>query len=548
MFWSEADKAGQPVCTQNDLDTFTHILFLDISAEIIAKRRVDDKERRRPSTSASHLHRWQETEKTQLRRLCRNHGILFSTRVPGFDIAEQSLNAASRFPSTYGETKRVFGRKKLDEALIANQNQLETVMVIDADRTFSALGYSYTAFRQAALWYEEIVGDQEFDDLCEVVASVVAMYPEFVSLLRMVAGKEHVRAVVVTCGLRRVWEKVLEREGLSKMVEVIGGGRISDGFVITGAVKGALVTRLQRVHRKYVWAFGDSPLDLDMLIKADRAIIVVGKENPRSKSMDAALMAAIDKDSLRGCQVVLSCNAPPRLNTNKLPLIQLTEQGFIDSVLCRRSPHAIPQFIHATDRGAAKLLMTPMRDATNFGPVLREAHRGVGRYLGTEFLTDLIGVEEYPIPHVQGNNTSGYRLVGEQQTLIVALMRGGEPMAVGVNEVFPLAMFLHANCADDITINHLRGRCTVVLVDSVVNSGGTVMQFVEHIRKLHATIRIVVVAGVVQAEFISRGSPATALACYPNLNIVALRLSNNKFTGRGSTDTGNRLFNTIHIP
>jgi hypothetical protein len=33
---------------------------------------------------------------------------------------------------------------------------------------------------------------------------VVTMYPEFVSLLKLVAKQEHVSAVIVTCGLRRV--------------------------------------------------------------------------------------------------------------------------------------------------------------------------------------------------------------------------------------------------------------------------------------------------------------------------------------------------------
>jgi len=62
------------------------------------------------------------------------------------------------------------------------------------------------------------------------VALVVTIYPEFVSLLKLVAKQEHVSAVIVTCGLRRVWDKVLEREGLSKTVKVIGGGRIVDGI------------------------------------------------------------------------------------------------------------------------------------------------------------------------------------------------------------------------------------------------------------------------------------------------------------------------------
>ncbi|KAI9776078.1 MAG: hypothetical protein M1839_000591 [Geoglossum umbratile] len=412
----------------------------------------------------------------------------------------------------------------------------------------SQLGYSYTAFRQATLLYEETADDQEFDALCQDVASAVTMHPEFVSLLQLVAEQEHVGAVIVTCGLRRVWDKVLEREGLSKTVKVIGGGRIADGFVVTTAVKAALVARLRDAHQVYVWAFGDSLLDLEMLSKADQAIVVVGEEQTRSKTMDAALMKAIDNDGLRARQAVLPSNASPRLDTTKLPLIQLTEHQFVDSVLRRRSRYAGIQVLHATDRNAAKLLMTPTRDAKVAGPVLREAHRRVGWYLATEFLADVIGVEEYPIAHVQGHHTSGYRLFHEQQTSIVALMRGGEAMALGVNEVFPLAMFIHASRPDDIMLHHLQGQCTVLLVDSVVNSGKTVAQFVQHVRNLHATIRIVVIAGVAQAQSVSEGSLAEALARHAKLSLVALRLSDNKFTGRGTTDTGNRLFNTTHLP
>lgn len=374
------------------------------------------------------------------------------------------------------------------------------------------------------------------------------MYPEFVSLLRLVAEQEHVGAVIVTCGLRRVWDIVLEREGLSQTVKVIGGGRITDSFIVTASVKAALVAHLQEAHQMYVWAFGDSLLDLEMLCMADQAIVVVGEKQARSKTMDTALMNAIDHEGLLARQTLLPNNVSPRLDTTKLPLIQLTEHEFLNSVLCHRSRHAGLQPLHATDKKAVKLLMTPMRDAKVAGPALREAHRRVRWYLATEYLADVIGIEEYPILHVQGHDTSGYRLLHEKQTLIVALMRGGEPMALGVNEAFPLATFVHASRPDNIMLHHLEGQFTVVLVDSVVNSGKTVVQFVEHVRKLRAAIRIVVIAGVIQAESVSRGSLAQALECYGKISLIALRLSENKFTGRGTTDTGNRLFNTTHLP
>ena len=579
MFWREEEETGWPVYTTNDLGTFTHIIYLDVPAEVVAQRCLDDTRRSRPFTSVKRLREWQQAEKTQLRPLCRQHGILFSLVSPYPNLLNKVSTLLRDFWHHTEKYNLSHAESRLDEAISVSQSQLETVLVMDADRTLAAedtgalfwkrasssrwprdeddplktlfsspLGYSYTAFRQATLLYEEMADDQDFDVLCQGVELAVTMHPEMVSLLRLVAEHGHVGVVILSCGLRRVWEKVLEREGLSKTVKVIGGGRIADGLIVTAAVKAALVARLQDVHQMYVWAFGDSPLDLEMLNKADQAIVVVGEEHSRSKTMDAALMTAIDTDGLRARQALLPSTASPRLDTIKLPLIQLTERKFLDSVLCRRSRHDGVQILQATDRNAAKLLMTPTRDANVAGPALREAHRRVGWYLATEFLADMIGIEAYPITHVQGHQTSGNRLLHEQQTSIVALMRGGEAMALGVNDAFPLAMFVHAKDPNDIMPHHLQGQLTVILVDSVLNSGKTVVEFVQHVRNLNVAIRIVILAGVVQAQSVSGGSLIQALAHPGTLTIVALRLSDNKFTGKGTTDTGNRLFNTTHVP
>jgi uracil phosphoribosyltransferase/phosphoserine phosphatase/adenylylsulfate kinase-like enzyme len=579
MFWPEREEAGTPVYTQNDLDTFTHIVYLDVPAELIEQRRLGDTERCRPSTSITHLHRWKEEEKEQLRRLCRQHNILFSLVSPHASLLDEISIHIRDFQCHSEEYNLSQAEKVLDDALVASKGQLETVLVMDADRTLAAadtgalfwkrvsasgqltgdisplktlfsspLAYSYTAFRQAVLLYEETAHELEYDDICSDVASEVTMYPDFVSLLQRVAGQEHVRAVVVTCGLRRIWEKILEREGLAKRVKVIGGGRIADGYVVTAAVKAALVVRIREIHKLHVCAFGDSPLDLDMLAKADQAVVVVGEEQARSKTMDQASSQAIDNDGLRARQALLPSNVAPRLDTSRLPLINLAADDFVDSILGRHNQPANLRFQHATNESAANLIMTPMRDAKNSGPALREAHRRVGQYLAHKFLADTIGLEEYRIQHVQGGPAIGYRLLDEQRTSIVALMRGGEPMALGINDAFPLAMFIHAGQPADVKLHHLRGQLTLVLVDSVVNSGKTIVEFVRHVRSLHPTIRIVIVAGVVQAQAVSEAGLPQALAGHTGLSLVALRQSDNKFTGTGTTDTGNRLFNTTHLP
>ena len=160
----------------------------------------------------------------------------------------------------------------------------------------------------------------------------------------------------------------------------------------------------------------------------------------------------------------------------------------------------------------------------------------------------MIGIEEYPIPHVQGHKVGSYRLFHEQQMLIATLMRGGEPIALGVNNTFPRSMLIHTNELDDIRGHHLQRQANIVLVDSIINNGNTVIKFVQRIRKMHTTIRIVIVVGVAQGRIIAPGGTLSqALAGYGNISLVALRTSDNKFTGQGTTDIGNRLFNTMHL-
>lgn len=577
MFWPEGQTAGQAVYTPNDLDTFTHIIYLDVPVQVIAQRRLDDKLKKRPSMSADHLRQWKEAEVANLRHLCRQHHILFiRVSEPSTLLCKVSalLQYFQQGITIESNLARVAAR--LDDVLsVYSRDQLETVLVMDADKTLGAddagtlfwrtlaesqpdmaaaqgsplkelfssrLGYSDVAFHQATLLCEEAADDEQFEALSEAVVSSVRMHPDFIALIRLATDQKHIGALVVTCGLARVWEKVLEREGLSKKVSVIGGGRIADGFVVTAGVKAAVVSHLRNMAGLYVWAFGDSPLDLPMLRDADQAVVVVGDEHIRSSSMDAALYEALQDGSFQARQVLLPSNVQPRLDEDKLPLVRLDDQAFINSIIRRRA-----RILHGTETNAAKLLMSRMRDASVAGPALREVHRQAGWYLATEFVSRLIGVEEYTISHVQGHQTSGYRLQDEHATSIVALMRGGEPMALGVNDAFPGAMFIHAANVCDIKPHHLDQQRNMILVDSVVNSGKSLTQFINHIRGLHASIRIVVVAGVVQAQAVAQTHDLTKVMRRYDVSLTTLRLSENKFTGTKTTDTGNRLFNTTHL-
>lgn len=578
MFWREQDPDGMIVCTESDLATYTHIIYLNVSPGIVHGYCSNDSTKRRDSYSVEHLFQWQQAELAELPTLCREHGILFSvvdhhqitqgkvrTLILDFDLHNEAFNNS-------------YAHKKLDQIVSTHFAQAETVMVIDGDKTMttkdtgklyyemisiqqqreqlkcpletlfgSPLGYSYSAFRQATLLCEQTSSDEGYEDVCQEVASATTLHPEFVALLRLTEKLTCIGAIIVSCGLLRVWEILIEREGLRDMVGIIAGGRIADGMVVTAAVKATLINRLRTYHNRRVWAFGDSPIDLEMLKEADQAVVVVIEEQMRSKSMEGALLHAIDHEGLRALQTVIPGTCSPRLDTTRLPLIDITRIDFVNILLEHERVTTGLSVSIAADT-MSRLLATPMRDAGNQGPTLRDAHQRAGEYLALQHVSRIIGLEHRPISHVLGRPASGYQLKGESQTTIVSLMRGGDPMASGVSRVFPRAMYVHVKVPQDLQLHHLEDQQHVVLVDSVVNTGKSIIDCVEAVRGLRPDIRIVVVAGVVQAQCLYRDSIMyQALTAAGLVNFIALRVSDTKFTGSGTTDTGNRLFNTTHL-
>ena len=77
-----------------------------------------------------------------------------------------------------------------------------------------------------------------------------------------------------------------------------------------------------------------------MLSTADRAIIVVGDEKTRSRTIDLGVFNVIRDGGLQARQVVLPSDAMPRLDTNMLPLISLVDPDFVHSILRHYSRQA----------------------------------------------------------------------------------------------------------------------------------------------------------------------------------------------------------------
>ncbi|KAK8000848.1 uracil phosphoribosyltransferase-domain-containing protein [Apiospora marii] len=463
MFWSEVEESGECVFTEADANTFTHILYLEVRPEEIAQRRANDTQRKRSHASVNHLLKWQNADKEQLSKLCRAHGILFCAIAPRSTLVKDVVVLLQDFQVHNEHYNLSLAQQEMGNILTGMSKDLKTMVIFDADKTLTSqdtgskfwemasrsedksgtlkqlfsgpMQYSYTAFRQAALLYEQEAfesSEHRLKGLLEDVALRVMLRREFIDLLDLISTQDHVGAVIVTCGLRRIWEKVVRSHHLSDKVSVIGGGLIRDRYVITPETKASLVVRLRAVHGLYVWAFGDSPMDIPMFQQADQAVVVVGAPDLRSKSMEGALRNAIDNDGIRVKQLLLPSHVAPIVGIDQAPVMSLQRPGVWDS-LTSATPFSSPGFqvFDATNTNAARLLMTPTRNANISGPALREAHEDIGRHLVTTILSDKLGLDEYSIQHVQGTRTVGYRIHAEARTTIVALMRGGEPMALG---------------------------------------------------------------------------------------------------------------------
>jgi len=567
MFWKEDEKAGEEVWTKADGETYTHILYLDTDAATVQTQCAEDVStgrRQRAVSSLEHLEKWKRNEREKLREVCYKNGIIFGTIKPDEENDVVALIEDFVEHNEADNTTRVL--QQLENFSPLTSSKADTILVFDCDKTlaavdvgemfckrldgydgaltkiFRSMGYSHKAFYQAMLLLQEACPSDKVATLYDELARSITIQPQILHLLRQAAEKENVGVVFVTCGIGRVWQKVVEREGLLDSVAVVGSGRLSQGIVVSPEVKRRVVEYLQEEHQARVWAFGDSPVDLPMLKQADHAVVVVCDETIRSKTMEKALGTAIARDGLQARQLLLPVFTTPRLSPDLLPAISSEELRV--QIL---SPTKL-KILHATDEPFTKLLAGPTRDSSMAGAALRRAHRRVGEYVARVMLPRITGLEEYEVESVQGIKTKIHRIRDESKTTVVSIMRGGDPMALGVGDVLSSAMYVHAKEADQLKAAEVVGQSTVLLCDFVINEGETMVKFVKRVRELNATARIVMMAGVVQAGVVREDSHLSkGVRGLGDVSLVALRLSENKYKGKGKTDTGARLFNTTDL-
>jgi uracil phosphoribosyltransferase/phosphoserine phosphatase len=534
------------VMTSADELFYTHVIYLDLSPEIVYKQRVGDQRKRmNQHYSAIYLKKWMDFEKKRLSNVCAKMGIKF-TLITENDLVNQCEQWVIEYAADYeNNNKRAIDYLSTVVGKLGLSNYPK-VWLIDGDKTLSTAdtgrlfwnddmnrliktifskGYLYGSFLKVCHFYEQL-DEKNYLELCERAAQQSILRDQFVTEIRK-AQDQGILVVVVSSGIRECWEMILERNGLTS-IPVLAGNR-SHGFVVDSTTKESVVEYFDSIAT--VFAFGDSEVDFLMLAKADFGFVVDYGQN-------LEFCTAGNIFRLFNSKIEDSRNS--HLKTIHFDqILQFSNQ----SVFFEYSNHA-----------GSLLLSTKMRNSRNTGYQLRQIHEEAGVFMAHQ-IANRIGVEKICVDHVQGQQTVGYKLKNETSTAIVPLMRAGEPMANGMNRIFDDAMFFHAKTPMDISDNDFKKCTTILLVDAVLNTGKSIREFISDImarKELRSnSIELFVVVGVTQSQAISGliaecQQVVDSENCIRKMEYHSLRVSKNKYKGIGGTDTGHRLFLTFH--
>lgn len=279
---------------------------------------------------------------------------------------------------------------------------------------------------------------------------------------------------------------------------------------------------------------------------SDRAYVVLDGDR-RNRSLQPFLTSAVHSRRRSLYQIDLAKTHPCLFHDG-------IRVGSLDGLLRELTDGTIHAAVNVSCFSrAAAILAEQTRRADISPPSLQAVHEQVGRLLADavldEFAFDKTLLDEAHFEHVQGSHFTG-PVAKSSDVAILALMRGGDPMARGVFTRLPSASYVHY-WNDDQPVDFDKDRpCPVrriYVVDSVINRGDSVRRVLRRLQGAmpctgHALGWVVYVLSGVMHEAAAESLPRE----FPRVRFVTLRVSANQYSGTGGTDTGSRLFGTYH--
>ena len=428
------DNAYSIVHSPSDSEFFTHIIYLDFDVEIIHERRQNDPNRVRDPIEPLVLAHWIQQEKQGLTEVCRENGIVFICINESHTIAhvDQLLD---RFLLTSNQNNL-----KAFQSIATESLNSPTIWLIDGDKTLSTTctgsafwgnsmakikaifkdGYCYRTFMQLSLQYETF-HDELYQEKCEIIAGNVVLFKEWPAILEH-AQKKNVQVIVVTSGIKLIWEMVLDRYGLN-WIPVVGGNRLSSDFLVDPSTKGYLAETIRGMsHSPFVISFGDSLVDLEMLRKAHFGFII---ESGLPSTLDE--IGQSQNNNLMKVILAGSRNPGSKFPVTTLKWVLDLKEG--------KDPLTLELFRNLECQPMAQVLSTKSRDSSLSSYELGQVHHEIGIFLSA-IICNFIGCETTMIKHVQGHSVSGLKCLNEENICIVPLMRGGLPISEGIHSSF----------------------------------------------------------------------------------------------------------------
>lgn len=192
--------------------------------------------------------------------------------------------------------------------------------------------------------------------------------------------------------------------------------------------------------------------------------------------------------------------------------------------------------IDRTQCPVMRLLVDRTRRASVRGAELAAAHRAVGTHLAP-FAARRCTLEEVAIDHVAGPS-SGVRLTEPLAPIILVLMRAGLFVGEGLWSALPgTALVPWSGDGEALADAPIAGR-PVIVVDSVINSGRSIDRALQQL--LPRKPAWVTVAALVANE----QGLAGCVERWADVDFAIARVSKRSYVGKGTTDTGARLFGT----
>lgn len=162
---------------------------------------------------------------------------------------------------------------------------------------------------------------------------------------------------------------------------------------------------------------------------------------------------------------------------------------------------------------------------------LRKIHYEFGKLLGLEILGSRPKINKQAITS-QGNKES-LTFFDDRDFVVVGILRAGLYLSEGIREIFPSCEYIL--CKNAERLSHYTQK-NIILVDAVINTGETIINFLDSI---HKNNRIYIATNVIYNETIDK-----LLNISQSIDIFSIRKSQNTYVGKGANDTGNRIFNS----